>query len=207
MNEDIGQSGVSWKERRKQQLRDEFLSIALRLFRERGVEATSVEDIVSAAGVAKGTFYLYFKTKGELAAATLEVLIGELESRIAQALASSPEDARVTLRAVLRTQMEYINANRGLAGLVLSGGMGSSEDVSEDTRSRIKAITLSLYERIIRTGMLQTHYREVDARLASKVLLGILSVLAREAMDNGSALVGLEIAALDLFEKGVRLTA
>ena len=33
------------------------------MFAARGVAATSVDDIVEAAGVAKGTFYLYFSTK------------------------------------------------------------------------------------------------------------------------------------------------
>lgn len=43
--------------------RDTLLDAAERLFRERGFAATSVDAIVEAAGVAKGTFYLYFKSK------------------------------------------------------------------------------------------------------------------------------------------------
>lgn len=36
------------------------------LFTSKGVERTSISDITAAAGVAKGTFYLYFKDKYEL---------------------------------------------------------------------------------------------------------------------------------------------
>lgn len=36
------------------------------LFREQGVETTSVNDIVKKANVAKGTFYVYYKDKQEL---------------------------------------------------------------------------------------------------------------------------------------------
>ena len=36
------------------------------LFSERGLESTSVQDIAQAAGIAKGTIYLYFKSKEDL---------------------------------------------------------------------------------------------------------------------------------------------
>ncbi len=39
---------------------------ALRLFRERGYEHVSVDDIIAATGTSKGTFYHYFKSKDEL---------------------------------------------------------------------------------------------------------------------------------------------
>lgn len=45
---------------------DSLLSTAYRLFTTKGVSKTSVSDIVSNAGVAKGTFYLYFKDKYDL---------------------------------------------------------------------------------------------------------------------------------------------
>jgi AcrR family transcriptional regulator len=43
--------------------RAELLAAATRLFEERGFEAVTVADIAAAAGVAKGTFYLYFDSK------------------------------------------------------------------------------------------------------------------------------------------------
>ena len=42
------------------------MDAAERLFLEKGIAATSVEQIVAAAGVAKGTFYLYFASKDQL---------------------------------------------------------------------------------------------------------------------------------------------
>ena len=50
------------KEGKKQSL----LAAANELFLEKGVAKTSIDDIVKRAQVAKGTFYLYFKDKGEL---------------------------------------------------------------------------------------------------------------------------------------------
>lgn len=45
---------------------DSLLATAYRLFTTQGISKTSISDIVSNAGVAKGTFYLYFKDKYDL---------------------------------------------------------------------------------------------------------------------------------------------
>lgn len=44
----------------------EILLAGYNLFVTRGVEKTAIDDIVKLAGVAKGTFYLYFKDKYDL---------------------------------------------------------------------------------------------------------------------------------------------
>ncbi|CAB50369.1 TetR/AcrR family transcriptional regulator [Pyrococcus abyssi] len=46
--------------------RDKLVKAAKRLFAEKGFYRTTVDDIVKAAGVAKGTFYLYFSSKEEI---------------------------------------------------------------------------------------------------------------------------------------------
>lgn len=52
--------------------REELMDAAQRLFLEKGFAATSVAEIVAAADVAKGTFYLYFQTKDDVLAALQE---------------------------------------------------------------------------------------------------------------------------------------
>lgn len=46
--------------------KDALLDAAFTLFTTKGINKTSISDIVSAAGVAKGTFYLYFVDKYDL---------------------------------------------------------------------------------------------------------------------------------------------
>ncbi len=46
---------------------DKILTAALRLFCEKGIEDTSVEDVARQAGVGPATIYRYFETKAELA--------------------------------------------------------------------------------------------------------------------------------------------
>lgn len=52
---------------KKKELKEkELLLAAYKLFIDNGIEKTSIDDIVKKAGVAKGTFYLYFKDKYDI---------------------------------------------------------------------------------------------------------------------------------------------
>ena len=53
-------------EQNKQQKRTALLNSAFSLFSIKGLQKTSVSDIVEEAGVAKGTFYLYFRDKNDI---------------------------------------------------------------------------------------------------------------------------------------------
>lgn len=53
--------------KKKKQLKEkELFSAAYNLFIENGIEKTSIDDISKTAGVAKGTFYLYFNDKYDI---------------------------------------------------------------------------------------------------------------------------------------------
>lgn len=54
---------MSKVEDNKKQKKDTLLKAAFDLFTEQGITKTSISEIVNKAGVAKGTFYLYFKDK------------------------------------------------------------------------------------------------------------------------------------------------
>lgn len=53
-------------ESNKKQKRDSLLDAAFSLFTSKGITKTSISDIVEKSGVAKGTFYLYFKDKYDI---------------------------------------------------------------------------------------------------------------------------------------------
>lgn len=53
-------------ERKKEEKKMALINAAYELFVEKGVASTSIQNIVSRAGVAKGTFYLYFKSKEDI---------------------------------------------------------------------------------------------------------------------------------------------
>jgi AcrR family transcriptional regulator len=64
-----------------------ILDAALSLFRQYGYRRTSMEDIAQAANVAKGTLYIYFKSKDELFEALARRLAAQIDADIEAAMA------------------------------------------------------------------------------------------------------------------------
>jgi AcrR family transcriptional regulator len=62
--------------------RAELTSVAAAVFSERGVANTAVSDIVKAAGVAQGTFYLYFDSKDDILLAVVELIVAQMVAAI-----------------------------------------------------------------------------------------------------------------------------
>jgi AcrR family transcriptional regulator len=65
-----------------EQRRADLLEAGRTLFLSKGVAATSLEDITSRAGVSKGLFYLYFRSKDDLLQALQDQFSAELADRI-----------------------------------------------------------------------------------------------------------------------------
>lgn len=53
-------------ELKKKKKKEDLFSTAFELFSTKGINKTTISDIVEKAGVAKGTFYLYFKDKYDI---------------------------------------------------------------------------------------------------------------------------------------------
>jgi len=73
---------LSRRERKKQETRQRLMEAALRLLRERGYDATTVEEITQAADVAKGTFFNYFETKEAILPPLVEWRLQQLEEAL-----------------------------------------------------------------------------------------------------------------------------
>lgn len=57
---------MSLREKKKQETRNRIFEVSSRLFKEKGFESTTVDEITKEAGIAKGTFFNYFSTKESL---------------------------------------------------------------------------------------------------------------------------------------------
>jgi AcrR family transcriptional regulator len=75
-----------------EQRRGELMRAAQTLFLEQGVAATTIEQITAAAGTAKGTFYLYFKSKDDVLTALGDDFGQAHLAAITAALAKAPDD-------------------------------------------------------------------------------------------------------------------
>jgi AcrR family transcriptional regulator len=83
-----------------------ILAEARRLFTERGFEATSIDDIAEAAGVAKGAVYHHFASKEAVFQRVLEDMQAQIAAAPIPPEASAPDDlveqiAAATLRYLL----------------------------------------------------------------------------------------------------------
>ena len=92
MTETIGPAG-GLRERKKARTRVTIREHALRLFREQGYHATTVEQIAAAAEVSPSTFFRYFPTKEDV------VLQDDMDIRLVESLARQPSD-RTPIAAV-----------------------------------------------------------------------------------------------------------
>jgi AcrR family transcriptional regulator len=59
---------------------------AAELFAERGIAATSVDEVLAAAGAGKGQFYHYFRSRDELAAAAVGFRCAQVIAELTEAL-------------------------------------------------------------------------------------------------------------------------
>jgi AcrR family transcriptional regulator len=95
--------------------RAEIFASALRLFRERGFHATSINDIGADAGVAGTAIYSHFATKQELLAEAIREGARRIKVGVAEAMAEETETPEAALeelvRAYVRVALENADMN------------------------------------------------------------------------------------------------
>jgi len=77
---------------RREQVWEKILGESARLMAEQGIAAVSVEQILLAAGVSRGTFYSYFRHKQDLVVAIMEPVFGEGAAALAKLSERPPAD-------------------------------------------------------------------------------------------------------------------
>ena len=99
---------------RRQNTRNRILRAAEKLFKVRGFEKTSVDQIVMAADVAKGTFYQYFETKIDVALA----IVSEAQQQYLEEIQTKLDSGQSPLsvgREFLQSSAGWFEKNRGIA--------------------------------------------------------------------------------------------
>jgi AcrR family transcriptional regulator len=72
--------------RRGRASRERIVERAAELFAERGIAATTVDEVLAAAGAGKGQFYHYFRSRDELAAAAVGFRCAQVVAGLTEAL-------------------------------------------------------------------------------------------------------------------------
>ena len=103
--------------------RAHLLSIGLRQLHATGFAACGVQDITTAAGIPKGSFYNHFPSKEAFAAAAVDAYWDKLGSRLSAALRDPAQPPLIRLRTFFETQFARMEAGGFVQGCFL-GNMG-----------------------------------------------------------------------------------
>lgn len=157
--------------------RAELLAAARTSFAERGYHETTVEDITRAAGVAKGTFYLYFQEKREIFLAIIRDLLDTIKAIGVGIRAATPGEH--PLAFIERTEdaalklMEIFQDNRALARLAYRESMGMDPALEAMLRAFYRD-TAEVDARNIRAAQQLGILRECDPMLAAYAHIGMV---------------------------------
>ena len=89
----------------------EILQAACRVFARAGFEATTVDEVAAEAGVAKGTLYLYFKSKLHIYLAALKSELEAMDELTQQRIRNVKGSAE-KLRVFIETRLAYCEEHR-----------------------------------------------------------------------------------------------
>lgn len=159
-------------ERRKDARPQELLDAALDHFVAHGYAATKLESVAKAAGVSKGTLYLYFCSKEELFKAVVSEaigpILGQAEGMIDQFEGSSEE----LFRLMIITWWENVGDTKlsGLPKLMLAEASNFPE-VAQFYQETVVDRGEGLMTRVIQRGIDRGEFIQLDLELAARILL------------------------------------
>lgn len=112
--------------------RDGIIEAALKLFEDKGYHQTKVSDIVREAGVAQGTFYLYFQSKEDLFRSIAKSCLDEISNALKQQMLESDDEDLAYYQMIHRCLTVYYH-NKTILRIIYRNGMASQElaDISE----------------------------------------------------------------------------
>jgi len=151
--------------------RAELVAAAARVFAERGVAKTTVSDIVRAAGVAQGTFYLYFPAKDDAVLAVVDEMADAVIARITAAVEAAGSTA-VEQFLGLRDALSSFDAEPASVELADFVHRPENRALHDRMAERFTPAILPLMESIVAQGVAEGTFRVRDTRAAAWFVLG-----------------------------------
>ncbi|TPK65538.1 TetR/AcrR family transcriptional regulator [Mesorhizobium sp. B2-4-19] len=161
---------------KREKTRALILDAGTMLMAERPREAVTIDAVVEAAGVAKGTFYYHFQSIDELAAAVGEKL-GESFDAVLGDARRALEDPLKRLSFAFTKFLEKAISDANWARLVVQSSQSRGE-YARGVRTNLKAD--------IAQAIVQERVSIRDAELAVDIVMGIWLQVTRGILDRGA---------------------
>jgi AcrR family transcriptional regulator len=161
----------------KVERRQQILNHARDVFAKRGYYAAKIDDIVAAAGIARGTFYLYFEDKR----AIFEEIVDRVFTRLGMTiLRVDPADRGRSVGAQIKENIRRIVAllleDRPTTKIMLSDAVGVDAAFDRKLLSFYDEVT-TLLEQALRDGQALGVVATGDAKIYAFLTLGALKEL------------------------------
>jgi AcrR family transcriptional regulator len=170
----------------KVERRQQILHVARDVFARRGYHAAKIDDIVAAAGIARGTFYLYFEDKRAIFEEIVDRTIARLGMSIVRV---DPHDGGRTVADQVQEQIRQIVRilleDRATTKILLSDALGVDPTFDRKLLSFYDEMS-SLLEGSLRDGQALGIVREGDVHLMSWLTMGALKEVMFQIVQRGA---------------------
>ena len=148
--------------RRKEARPGEIVEAALRLFSDRGFAATKLEDVATAAGIGKGTIYLYFPTKEDLFRAVVrQAVLPNLTA--AEALLQNPDtSAADILRAIAERFLLLLDTDLTAVPKLVIAESGNFPAIARFYAEEVVLKGMALIRGVLARGIERGEFRPID---------------------------------------------
>ncbi len=163
--------------------RDRILREAAALYRERGFNGTSMQDVASAVGLTKSSLYHHFPRKQALLLEILELTVNRVTPAVREiAEADLPATDRLR-RAVAVHIIEALHDQDNVACFIEEGRYldASLRDAHVAKRDRYERF----FRRILEDGVATGEFRRHDVRRATLAILGMANSVVRWYRQDG----------------------
>ncbi|WP_395827079.1 TetR family transcriptional regulator C-terminal domain-containing protein [Collimonas sp.] len=117
-----------------------LLETGLKLFAEQGYNGTGIKEIVDAAGVPKGSFYNYFKSKEDFGGEVISHYANGFATNWSKYFAEGPEEPLAALRYTYERLIRYHEQCEVKAGCLLGNFAAEMAESSEVCRIMLQQV-------------------------------------------------------------------
>ncbi len=154
--------------------REQILAAARKVFREKGYDGTTVSDIVEEAGVAQGTFYLYFPSKKAAVLALAQMLTEEGAKRLT-AVVDSKMTFEERLRMLVKVVFDFGRRNPDICRLIHMGTESLTHEVHQSKGAQtMDKVVAEMFRHAAETGELEDMDPDIAARILGRLLPGCI---------------------------------